>query len=68
MSAPNNTTMVFDGTATIIMKDGPIPNVPINVTVMGNMISISVDASLINAHFRDTPIFGTVKEAIHALK
>jgi hypothetical protein len=69
MSTPNNTTMVFNGTATITMKDGPIPNVPINVTVMeGNVISISVDPDMINAHFGDTPIFGTVKKAIHVLK
>jgi hypothetical protein len=69
MSTPNNTTMVFNGTATITMKDGPVPIVPINVTVLeGNVISISVDPSMTNAHFGDTPIFGIVKKAIHVLK
>lgn len=69
MSTPDNSTMVFDGTATVTMRDGPVQDVPVTITVMqGNVISISVDPSMVNNHFGDTPLYGIVKKAIHIMK
>src|SRR5918994_4191258 len=31
MSMPNNSTTVFNGTATITMRQGPVPNVPLSI-------------------------------------
>jgi hypothetical protein len=69
MSMPDNTTMVYNGTATITMKDGPVPNVPISGTVMeGNVHIIRIDPSKVNNHFGDTPIYGTVVKAFEVKK
>ncbi|HZD36389.1 MAG TPA: hypothetical protein VE130_14395 [Nitrososphaeraceae archaeon] len=69
VSIPDNNTMVFDGTVTITMRDGPVNDVPITITVMqGNVISISLEPSMINNHFGDTPIYGVVKKAISVMK
>src|ERR687897_2905245 len=34
MSMPNNTTIVYNGTATITMRQGPVPNVPVSIKTM----------------------------------
>lgn len=69
VSIPDNSTMVFNGTATITMMGGPVEGVPITITVNeGNVISISPDPSMLNNHFGDTPIYGIVKKAINILK
>jgi hypothetical protein len=69
MSTPDNSTMVFDGTATVTMRDGPVQDVPVTITVIqGNVISINVDPSMVNNHFGDTPLYGIVKKAIHIMK
>jgi hypothetical protein len=57
----NNMTWVINGTSAVTMKDGPVENVPINITIMNNnVISIWLDPVKTNNHFGDTPIFGTV--------
>ncbi|MGB7679698.1 MAG: hypothetical protein WBL49_12880 [Nitrososphaeraceae archaeon] len=57
----NNMTWVINGTSAVTMKDGPVENVPINITIMNNnVISIWLDPIKTNNHFGDTPIFGTV--------
>jgi hypothetical protein len=62
MSNPNNTTSVFNGTATITMKQGPVENVPVSIKRIDNdVISIWVDPTKVNNHFGNTPIFGTMK-------
>ena len=69
VSIPDNSTMVFNGTATITMREGPVEEVPITITVNeGNVISISPDPNMINNHFGDTPIHGIVKKAINIMK
>jgi hypothetical protein len=69
MSFPDNNTMIFDGTVTVTMRDGPVHDVPVTVTVMqGNAVSISLEPSMVNNHFGDTPIFGVVKKAINVMK
>jgi hypothetical protein len=61
ISVPNNMTAVYNGTATITMKEGPVHNVPISIRAMNdNTISIWVDPTKTNNHFGNTPIFGTI--------
>ncbi len=55
----SNSTHV-NGTTTVTMKDGPITNVPTNITILGDSaISIWLDPSKVNNHFGDSPIYGT---------
>src|SRR5215208_680712 len=69
MSNPNNTTSVFNGTATITMKDGPVDDVSISVNrTDNNVISIWADPTKVNNHFGNTPIFGTIERLIKVEK
>jgi hypothetical protein len=69
MSNPNNTTSVFNGTATITMKDGPVDDVSISVKrIDNNVISLWADPTKINNHFGNTPIFGTIEKLIKVEK
>ena len=57
---PDNKTSVFNGTATITMKNGPVQNVPVSIKILdGNVIIIWADPTILNNHFGNTPIFGT---------
>jgi hypothetical protein len=59
----NNMTLVFNGTSTVTMKDGPVENVLSNITVLdNNTVSIWLDPTLTHNHFGETPIYGTVRE------
>ena len=50
----------LNGTTTVTMKDGPITDVPTNITILGdNAINIWIDPSKVNNHFGDSPIYGT---------
>ena len=50
----------LNGTATVTMKEGPITDVPTNITLLGNnAISIWIDPSKVNNHFGDSLIYGT---------
>jgi hypothetical protein len=65
MSNPNNTTSVFNGTATITMKEGPVDNVPLSVKrIDDNVISIWADPAKVNNHFGNTPIYGTIMKSV----
>lgn len=58
-SAISNSTHL-NGTTTVTMRDGPVSNVPTNITLLGdNAISIWLDPSKVNNHFGDSPIYGT---------
>ncbi len=49
-----------NGTTTVTMRDGPISNVPTNITILGDSaISIWLDPSKVDNHFGDSPIYGT---------
>lgn len=53
----NNTIM--NGLVTVTMREGPVSNVPTNWTINNNnTLAISMDRSVINNHFGDTPIYG----------
>ena len=56
---------VFNGTATITMKDIPVNDVPISIKAMNNnVISIWTDPVKINDHFGNTPIYGQIIQDI----
>ena len=65
MTMPDNKTSVFNGTATITMKNVPVQSIPISIKILsGNIISIWTDPTKLNNHFGDTPIFGTVMKDV----
>ena len=58
-STTSNSTHI-NGTTTVTMKDGPITNVPTNITILGDSaISIWINPSKVNNHFGDSPVYGT---------
>ena len=69
MSMPNNSTTVFNGTATITMRQGPVPDVPLSIKAMeDNVVSIWVDPAKVLNHFGNTPIFGAIEKLIEVHK
>jgi hypothetical protein len=69
ISMPNNSTVVYNGTATITMRQGPVPDVPISIKTMdNNAVSIWVDPTKINNHFGNTAIFGTITKLLRVEK
>jgi hypothetical protein len=65
MSMPNEKINVSNGTATITMKEGPVNDVPISIrTFDDNVISIWVDPAKTMNHFGNTPIYGTITQAV----
>jgi hypothetical protein len=69
MSNPSNTTSVFNGTATITMRQGPVENVPVSIKrIDNNVISIWADPAMIDNHFGNTSIFGTIEKLLKVEK
>jgi hypothetical protein len=65
MSMPNEKTVVYNGTATITMKEGPINDVPLSArTLNDNVISIWVDPAKTMNHFGNMPIYGTITQNV----
>ena len=56
----NSNSTIFNGTTTVTLKDGPVANVPTQISLLDNSaIVISVDGNMTNDHFGSTPIYGT---------
>jgi hypothetical protein len=54
----NNVT-IYNGTATVSLKQGPATDVPISIKLMGDSaVSISIDPNKTENHFGNTPIYG----------
>jgi hypothetical protein len=69
ISMPNEKTVVYNGTATITMKEGPVSAVPLSVRTMeDNVISITPDPAKTKDHFGNTPIYGTIAEDVRIKK
>ena len=69
IAMPNNSTIVYNGTATITMMQGPVPDVPISIKAMDdNTISIWADPTNLNNHFGNTPIFGVIAKLLNVEK
>jgi hypothetical protein len=57
----NSSTAVFNGIATVTLKDGPHIGVPISISIFNQRaMSIWIDPSTTNNHFGNAPIYGTV--------
>lgn len=50
------------GNATIGMKDGPVKNVPVSVSISARSIAISIDMSMVDNHFGTPPVYGVVSK------
>jgi hypothetical protein len=69
ISKTNNSTIVYNGTATITMRQGPVHDVPISIKTMdNNTINIWADPTKLNNHFGDTPIFGIIAKLLNVEK
>lgn len=56
----NITHVIYNGTSTVTMRDGPVTDVPTQINLMGDSaISITLDGSMIDDHFGSQPIYGT---------
>ena len=65
MPMSNEKTVLYNGTATITMKEGPVNDVPMSVrTLNNNIISIWVDPAKTMNHFDNTPIYGTITQYV----
>lgn len=66
-STEGNVTTV-KGTSTVTLREGPVEDVKTTITLsQGNVIAISLDPSVVENHFGDTPIYGMTitPEIIH---
>jgi hypothetical protein len=61
----SESTMLFNGTSTISMKDGPIEKVPTSIQIMNNtLVSMWIDPDKVNNHFGNDLIYGiTIEES-----
>ena len=65
MSMPDKKTVVYNGTATITMKEGPVNDVSLSIkTLNDNVIGIWVDPVKTMNHFGNTPIYGTIAQEV----
>jgi hypothetical protein len=61
-SGTNSTTIT--GTATVTMREGPVPNVPTTIEIaQDKVIAITPDPAALQNHFGNTPIYGIVISA-----
>jgi hypothetical protein len=60
-SSDKNMTLVFNGTSTVSMEEGPVEKVPTIITILdGNIMSLWLNPRNTENHFGDTPIFGII--------
>jgi hypothetical protein len=65
MSMPSENISVYNGTATITMKEGPVNDVPISIRILNNnIVSIWVDPAKTMNHFGNTPIYGDITQYV----
>ncbi|MEM2141408.1 MAG: hypothetical protein QXJ74_02285 [Nitrososphaera sp.] len=56
----DETSVTFEGTATITQRDGPVEDVPVTIKILNDSVAeISIDTSVID-HFGESPIYGMV--------
>lgn len=62
-SQQNNSTFIFNGTATASMREGPITEIPTDINIIGNkVISKWLDPSMMDNHYGNTPIYGIIMD------
>lgn len=63
----NNTTHVFEGTATVTMRDGPVSGVPLTIRILnGAALAMSIGPDKIDSHFGTNPVYGTLTASSRA--
>ncbi len=62
-TAENTTTI--NGTMTVTLREGPVQDVPVHITLQNNLISIYVDPVATDNHFGPTPIEGIILTPEH---
>jgi hypothetical protein len=63
-----NATHVFEGTATITMRDGPVSEVPLTIKIFNNaIIRMWIGPGKIDSHFGTNPVYGTLAESSRAV-
>jgi hypothetical protein len=62
-TAENTTTI--NGTMTVTLREGPVQDVPVHITLQNNLISIYVDPVATDNHFGPTPIEGIILAPEH---
>jgi len=63
VGSPNKSSdgTIYNGTATVSLKKGPVNNVPVAIKITNSGdFSLKVDPKLTENHFGDTPIMGKV--------
>lgn len=60
-SMEGNTTHMFEGTATVTMRDGPVSGVPMTIRILnGAAVAMSIGPEMIDSHFGTNPVYGTL--------
>ena len=55
----NINSTVLNGTSTVTMKEGPVKDVPTQITLLGNsVINILLEPTKVNNHFGSGPVYG----------
>jgi dienelactone hydrolase len=66
-SMEGNTTHVFEGTATVTMRDGPVSDVPLIIKIFnGAAFGMWIGPDRIDSHFGANPVYGTLSESSKA--
>jgi hypothetical protein len=67
-SVEGNTTDVFEGTATVAMRDGPVSDVPVTIKIFNNaVIGIWIGPDMVDSHFGEGPVYGTLSVLARAV-
>jgi carboxymethylenebutenolidase len=67
-SMEGNTTHVFEGTATVTMRDGPVSDVPLTIRIFnGAAIAMWIGPDRVDSHFGTNPVYGTLAESSRAV-
>ena len=66
-SMEGNATHVFEGTATLTMRDGPVSGVSLTIKILNNAaIAMWIGPDRIDSHFGTNPVYGTLTESSRA--
>ena len=58
-TTPTFNSTVLNGTSTVTMKEGPVKDVPTQITLLGNsVINILLEPTKVNNHFGSGPVYG----------
>ena len=54
-------TIVFNGTASVSLREGIVTDIPTSIKIINNnVISILLNPGMVKNHYGNTPIFGVV--------